>query len=614
MVFKINSFRPILVASICLIMSILALSTDRSQAAYHELDLVSQDVTLFNLDQSVAEGQFMITTTCIDSDGGLIYNIAGYVEGLNSKSYPYKKYDVCESGDLTGYLREYYCSGVEPRPKYFRCPYGCSAGACNAESCTDVDQDTYAIEGGNCGEIDCDDTNPDVHPGATEVCNNGVDDDCDDLIDQADPECLICTDNDEDGYAAEGGACGPADCNDNDSDIHPGVLEVCGNGVDDDCDGLMDDQEPRCGGGIPNIIVIGWDGVQRDHIIQCYNKQLPECPNGLPNLAALTNNTLFNNTSTNAATATKPGWSQILSGYGAEVTGIYDLKVYQPIPEGYTVFEKIEIYFGPENIVTMFISAKGVHTGGACVGDPTTCNGQPCIEQLGQPFCYTKFHLDYFELNKIQNSDIGNRALQLLDLHQNDLFFALFLFRDPDVTGHIENENAVKYSEKLIELDTWLGQIMTRVQQLGIADETLIYITSDHGFDEGKSVHLNAPYSFLATNDPLVMRSGDRKDPAATFLERYGIDPTFGDTPPLNAYSLYSIPPLGCIPEGQAFLDYPGAPACCAGLTLIDLDIKFGACLAPTGGTGDSSGYCTACGNGVCASPENRCNCPQDCY
>jgi hypothetical protein len=148
---------------------------------------------------------------------------------------------------------------------------------------------------------------------------------------------------------------------------------------------------------------------------------------------------------------------------------------------------------------------------------------------------------------------------------------------------------------------------------LGIADETLIYIVTDHGFDEGKSVHLNAPYTFLATNDPLVIRSGDRKDPAATFLERMGINPTYGGTPPLNAYSLYSIPPLACIPEGQAFVDYPDAPSCCAGLQLIPMVKKFGACSLPTGGMGDNSGYCTACGNGTCLAPENICNCPQDC-
>lgn len=45
--------------------------------------------------------------------------------------------------------------------------------------CTDNDEDLYAIEGGVCGEIDCDDSNPEVNPGMPETPNNGVDDDCD---------------------------------------------------------------------------------------------------------------------------------------------------------------------------------------------------------------------------------------------------------------------------------------------------------------------------------------------------------------------------------------------------------------------------------------------------
>jgi hypothetical protein len=553
------------------------------------------------------------TCTCTDSDGGLAYDIAGFTTGFGSNGIIVTRFDVCGTDNQDGYVREYYCNGFAPWPRLFQCSYGCSSGACQPLTCTDGDGDTYALQGGECGAADCDDTNPAINPGAAEVCDNGLDDDCDGAIDFMDVDCMTCTDADGDGYPYEGGPCGTQDCDDTNPDVHPGAMEVCGNGIDDDCDGLTDDAEPFCGASTPNVVVVGWDGTQYDHLQECYNGQLAECPNGLPNLRRLSDDRVFYSYTTNAATSTKPGWAQIFTGYDAEVTGVWDLQYYQPIPEGYTVFEKIENTFGPANVTTMMISAKGVHTGGACIGDWTYENGVPVIEDLGQPFCLTKFHLDYFEVEMVQNSAIATRGLELLGTHQNDQFFSLFLFRNPDVTGHLAGENSPPYTNQLVELDNYLGQIMARLEELGLSNNTLVYVVTDHGFGEDGTVHTNAPYGFYATNDPLAMRSGDRKDLAATFLERLGIDPQFGGTPPLNAYSLTSIAPFACVPEGQAYLEYPNAPACCDGLSLIGLEKKFGGCVPPTGGTGNTTGYCTACGDGVCTAPENLCNCAADC-
>ncbi len=117
------------------------------------------------------------------------------------------------------------------------------------EVCPDADADGYTDAA--CGGLDCDDTNPNVHPGATEVCN-GIDDDCNGITDDnAAGGQAYYADADADGYGDAGAtvlACSPppgyvsddTDCDDTDPAVHPGATEVC-NGIDDDCNGITDD-------------------------------------------------------------------------------------------------------------------------------------------------------------------------------------------------------------------------------------------------------------------------------------------------------------------------------------------------------------------------------------
>jgi len=73
---------------------------------------------------------------------------------------------------------------------------------------------------------DCDDTDPAVFPGATEICN-GVDDNCNGTVDEG-----LTVDNDGDGFSCS------ADCDDFDPAVHPGAVEICDR-KDSNCDGIL---------------------------------------------------------------------------------------------------------------------------------------------------------------------------------------------------------------------------------------------------------------------------------------------------------------------------------------------------------------------------------------
>ena len=81
------------------------------------------------------------------------------------------------------------------------------------------------------------------NPDSPTMCTDGIDNDCDGNIDANDPT-FCCPDADSDGFTSD--ICGGPDCNDVDPSIHPGAGESCSSGVDDDCDGATDCFDSDC--------------------------------------------------------------------------------------------------------------------------------------------------------------------------------------------------------------------------------------------------------------------------------------------------------------------------------------------------------------------------------
>ncbi len=105
---------------------------------------------------------------------------------------------------------------------------------------------------------DCDDDEADINPDADEICDFGVDNNCDGRADDYDSAVIDqltwYRDVDGDGFGdvdipdvacdePSGYVDDDTDCDDTDADINPDADEIC-NEFDDDCDGDIDDDDP----------------------------------------------------------------------------------------------------------------------------------------------------------------------------------------------------------------------------------------------------------------------------------------------------------------------------------------------------------------------------------
>ena len=135
----------------------------------------------------------------------------------------------------------------------------CVAGTCSYKT-KDADDDGFIDE--LCGGLDCNDLNPQVHPGMGELCSDAADNDCNGVADCFDPVCLNdpncgcvpapggenCTNKVDDDCDTT------VDCNDADCMGTPAcgcsVNEVglCDDGLDNDCDNLFDCDDGDCAG------------------------------------------------------------------------------------------------------------------------------------------------------------------------------------------------------------------------------------------------------------------------------------------------------------------------------------------------------------------------------
>jgi arylsulfatase A-like enzyme len=323
------------------------------------------------------------------------------------------------------------------------------------------------------------------------------------------------TDLDRDGYSS---ILGGGDCNDLDRDVHPGAFDWPDDGIDQDCNGheatlsaaarpafaSVPPSVPRS----PNVLLLTIDALRADHV-GSYGYARPTTPN-LDRLAE--DAVRFQNAWAHAP-STRYSVPAILAGrYPSTIAVNNDPRVHWPpqvLPENHLIAEILKSrgfhtgailsyhYFErgwglDQGFDDYDISLEHLHSMG---GDPAATSGSSARQLADADIAYLEKHKD----ERI-----------FLWSHYYDTHFRFE--PHPDLpAAHFGEDELSLYDGEIRYTDEQLGRVFDALKRLQLWDNTIILITADHG--DGFGEHGIPPnqrhgYHLYAneTKVPLIIR------------------------------------------------------------------------------------------------------------
>jgi arylsulfatase A-like enzyme len=316
-------------------------------------------------------------------------------------------------------------------------------------------------------------------------------------------------DFDHDGYAR---ALGGGDCDDGDPDIHPGALDLPGDGVDVDCDGsdesigvpppaVMAPVAPAVPSEL-NLLLVTIDTLRADHL-GCYGYARPTSP-AIDALAA--GGAIFENGWAHAP-STRYSMPAIASGRWPSVIA-WDESIWWPrmAPEVRTV-------------------AQALHDRGYMNGGLFSFSYFARKDRRGFERGMDVYRDDRAALHEAVNGPMESRgsssremtddAITFVDDHRSRKFFLWVHYYDPHLgyEAHPEvpnfgSERVDRYDAEIRFTDLHFGRLLDHLRAAGLWDRTAVIVTGDHG--EGFGEHGVTEHGFdlyrAQTQVPFIVR------------------------------------------------------------------------------------------------------------